>query len=200
MYKLGEASFSNLTVYSRTFIRRRVFVFCPQVLLIGSGDYGCRGKKHGIVSAEVCMSFEAFRNFSMCIYAIQCRVVHSEYISKLGNQARHNACRSIVYNTIQKLYLNSVHDKQYKHKLYWAFETDKNKTYIIQYYSNQHLLVTIGYITAGNTLVFLSGSIRLLSSMVGRVLVSVVSFCCIMGALRNPSAPIPHDSLHSSPF
>ena len=32
------------------------------------------------------------------------------------------------------------------------------------------------------------------------VLVSVVSFCCIMGALRNPSAPIPHDSLHSSPF
>jgi hypothetical protein len=23
---------------------------------------------------------------------------------------------------------------------------------------------------------------------------------CIMGALRNPSAPIPHDSLHSSPF
>jgi hypothetical protein len=122
-------------VYSRTFIRRRVFVFCPQVLLIGSGDYGCRGKKHGIVSAEVCMSFEAFRNFSMCIYAIQCRVVHSEYISKLGNQARHNACRSIVYNTIQKLYLNSVHDKQYKHKLYWAFETDKNKTYIIQYYS-----------------------------------------------------------------
>jgi hypothetical protein len=33
--------------------------------------------------------------------------------------------------------------------------------------------------------------------MVGFVLVSVVSFCCIMGALRNPSAPIPHDSLHS---
>ena len=32
--------------------------------------------------------------------------------------------------------------------------------------------------------------------MVGFVLVSVVSFCCIMGALRNPSAPIPHDSLH----
>ena len=31
--------------------------------------------------------------------------------------------------------------------------------------------------------------------MVGFVLVSVVSFCCIMGALRNPSAPIPHDSL-----
>ena len=25
-------------------------------------------------------------------------------------------------------------------------------------------------------------------------------FSCIMGALRNPSAPIPHDSLHSSPF
>ena len=36
----------------------------------------------------------------------------------------------------------------------------------------------------------------LLSSVVYRVLVSVVSFCCIMGALRNPSAPIPHDSLH----
>jgi hypothetical protein len=31
--------------------------------------------------------------------------------------------------------------------------------------------------------------------VVYRVLVSVVSFCCIMGALRNPSAPIPHDSL-----
>ena len=31
--------------------------------------------------------------------------------------------------------------------------------------------------------------------MVGFVLISVVSFCCIMGALRNPSAPIPHDSL-----
>ena len=38
------------------------------------------------------------------------------------------------------------------------------------------------------------------SSVVCFVLVSVVSFCCIMGALRNPSAPIPHDSLHSSPF
>ena len=25
-------------------------------------------------------------------------------------------------------------------------------------------------------------------------------FWCIMGALRNSSAPIPHDSLHSSPF
>ena len=29
------------------------------------------------------------------------------------------------------------------------------------------------------------------SSVVCFVLVSVVSFCCIMGALRNPSAPIP---------
>jgi hypothetical protein len=41
----------------------------------------------------------------------------------------------------------------------------------------RHKIVTIGYITAVNTSVFLSGSIRLLSSMVGRVLVSVVSFC-----------------------
>jgi hypothetical protein len=32
------------------------------------------------------------------------------------------------------------------------------------------------------------------------VLTSVVSLWCIMGAFRNSSAPIPHDSLHSSPF
>ena len=37
-------------------------------------------------------------------------------------------------------------------------------------------------------------------SVVYLVLTSVVSFSCIMGALRNPSAPIPHNSLHSSPF
>ena len=36
--------------------------------------------------------------------------------------------------------------------------------------------------------------------MVYLVVASVGSFSCIMGALRNPSAPIPHDSLHSSPF
>jgi hypothetical protein len=38
------------------------------------------------------------------------------------------------------------------------------------------------------------------SSVVCFVLASVVSLCCIMGAFRNSSAPIPHDSLHSSPF
>ena len=37
-------------------------------------------------------------------------------------------------------------------------------------------------------------------SVVYLVMTSVVSFSCIMGALRNPSAPIPHDSLYSSPF
>ena len=36
--------------------------------------------------------------------------------------------------------------------------------------------------------------------MVYLVVSSVGTFSCIIGALRNPSAPIPHDSLHSSPF
>ena len=36
--------------------------------------------------------------------------------------------------------------------------------------------------------------------MVYLVVASVGSFSCIMGALRNTSAPIHHDSLHSSPF
>ena len=36
--------------------------------------------------------------------------------------------------------------------------------------------------------------------MVEFVVASVGSFWCIMGAFRNSSAPIPHDSLHSSPF
>jgi hypothetical protein len=36
--------------------------------------------------------------------------------------------------------------------------------------------------------------------VLNQVLASVVSLCCIMGAFRNSSAPIPNDSLHSSPF
>ena len=36
--------------------------------------------------------------------------------------------------------------------------------------------------------------------MVYLILASVVSLWCIMGAFRNSSAPIPHNSLHSSPF
>ena len=40
----------------------------------------------------------------------------------------------------------------------------------------------------------------LLCSGLNLVLASVVSLWCIMGAFRNSSAPIPHDSLHSSPF
>jgi hypothetical protein len=54
---------------------------------------------------------------------------------------------------------------------------------------------------AGNSLVFYSRLyIRLVCFGFSSVLVSVVSFSCIMAALRNPSAPIPYDSLHSSPF
>ena len=36
--------------------------------------------------------------------------------------------------------------------------------------------------------------------MVYLVVSSMGTFSCIIGALRNTSAPIPHDSLHSSPF
>ena len=38
------------------------------------------------------------------------------------------------------------------------------------------------------------------SSMVYLVMPSVGIFCCIMGALRNSSDPIPNDSLRFSPF
>ena len=51
-----------------------------------------------------------------------------------------------------------------------------------------------------NSLLYPLVKLRLYWCVSSSVLVSVVSLCCIMGALRNPSAPIPHDSLHSSPF
>ena len=66
-------------------------------------------------------------------------------------------------------------------------------------YSNFYYLLSLACALT-NSLLYLLCLISLLGSVVYRVLVSVVSFACIMGALRNPSAPIPHDSLHSSPF
>jgi hypothetical protein len=45
-----------------------------------------------------------------------------------------------------------------------------------------------------------AGKYFVVRSKVYLVMPSMGTFWCIMGALRNPSAPIPHNSLHSSPF
>ena len=68
-------------------------------------------------------------------------------------------------------------------------------------YSNLYYLLLLALLCNSKSVYSLSYIyIRLVCLVFSSVLVSVVSFSCIMGALRNPSAPIPHDSLHSSPF
>ena len=75
--------------------------------------------------------------------------------------------------------------------LEFSVKTDNS---VEEIYSNLHYLLLL----ACNTSVKILGLVicfYCICSGLHLVLTSVVSFSCIMGALRNPSAPIPHDSL-----
>ena len=81
-----------------------------------------------------------------------------------------------------------------KHMMPINFDTITNnyeviyviKTVIVIYYYSLSLACALN-----NSLLYPLVKLRLLWCVSSSVLVSVVSFCCIMGALRNPSAPIP---------
>ena len=95
-----------------------------------------------------------------------------------------------------RVWPHNVSLKQIYFTLEFSVKTDNS---VEEIYSNLHYLLLL----ACNTSVKILGLVicfYCICSGLHLVLTSVVSFSCIMGALRNPSAPIPHDSLHSSPF
>jgi hypothetical protein len=66
----------------------------------------------------------------------QCKITEMDYLTTRTGLSPIR--RGLYTNTIQKLYLNSVHDKQYK---YWAFETDNDKNKKSNSYGVQYIVI-----------------------------------------------------------